>query len=39
MDYRDLNDYELVSYVADNVEEANEILIEKYQPLIINTCN
>lgn len=34
MDYRELNDFELVSYVRDNSEEANEILYDKYKPLI-----
>ena len=33
MDYNDLNDYELVSYVMEN-EEAVDILFEKYRPLI-----
>lgn len=33
MDYNDLNDYELVSYVMEN-EEATDILFEKYRPLI-----
>lgn len=32
--YRDLNDYELISYISENNEEANEIIFEKYQPLI-----
>lgn len=32
--YRDLNDYELISYVSENNEEAKEIIFEKYQPLI-----
>lgn len=34
MDYRDFNDYELLSYIAENNEEANNILIKKYEPLI-----
>ena len=33
MNYKDLNDYELVSYVMEN-EEATDILFEKYRPLI-----
>lgn len=32
--YKDYNDYELISYVHENNEEANNIVIEKYQPLI-----
>ncbi|MCI9110334.1 MAG: sigma-70 family RNA polymerase sigma factor [Bacilli bacterium] len=35
MNYRDLNDYELVSKVAEN-EEITDILFEKYMPLIRN---
>ena len=35
MDYKDFNDYELVEYVAEGNEEANNILIKKYEPLII----
>ena len=34
MDYRELNDFELVSYVRENSEEANELLYDKYKPLI-----
>lgn len=34
MDYKDFNDYELVSYIAEGNEEANNILIKKYEPLI-----
>lgn len=30
----DYNDYELIYYVSENSEEANELLIEKYTPLI-----
>lgn len=35
MDYRDLNDYELVSKVAEN-DEITDILFNKYMPLIRN---
>ena len=35
MKYKDYNDYELVSYVKEQIEEANEILIDKYMPLIV----
>ena len=34
MEYRDFNDYELVYYVHDGNEDANNILIKKYEPLI-----
>ena len=34
--YKNLNDYELVSYVSEDNEEANNILFEKYKPLIID---
>jgi RNA polymerase sigma factor, sigma-70 family len=33
VEYKDLNDFELVSYVADN-EEVTDFLFEKYRPLI-----
>lgn len=32
--YKDLNDYELISYVSENNEEANELIFKKYEPLI-----
>lgn len=45
MNYSDLNDYELISYINENNEEANNIIIKKYEPLInsiairmIKTC-
>lgn len=34
MEYRDFNDYELLSYIGEQNEEAGEILYKKYQPLI-----
>jgi len=34
MDYKDFNDYELLSYIAEGNEEANNIIIKKYEPLI-----
>lgn len=34
MDYQDLNDYELIYYVGENIEEASDILYDKYQPLV-----
>ena len=30
MQYREYNDYELLNYISENNEEANEILFEKY---------
>lgn len=38
MKYRDYNDYELLSYIGENNEEASEILYEKYRPLIETTA-
>ncbi|MBQ9011769.1 MAG: sigma-70 family RNA polymerase sigma factor [Bacilli bacterium] len=38
MEYKDLNDYELVSKVAEN-EDVTEILFEKYRPLITTVAN
>lgn len=34
MEYREFNDYELLSYIREQNEEAGEILYKKYQPLI-----
>ena len=34
MEYKDFNDYELLNYIAEGNEEANNILIKKYEPLI-----
>ena len=34
MEYKDYNDYELLNYVSENNDEANEILYNKYLPLI-----
>lgn len=34
MEYQDFNDYELISYANENNEEANNILLKKYEPLI-----
>ncbi len=35
MDYKDYNDNELLMYIRENSEEANEIMFQKYQPLIV----
>ena len=39
MVYSDLNDNELIYYINDNNEEANNLLIKKYEPLIISIVN
>lgn len=39
MNYRDYNDYELLSYISEKNEEASEVLFEKYRPLILATAN
>ena len=39
MNYRDYNDFELLSYVCEKNEEASEVLFEKYKPLITATAN
>lgn len=39
MNYRDLNDYEILSYIAEANEEAKNIMFEKYNPLISLTVN
>lgn len=36
MKYTDYNDNELLSFVYENSEEANEILFKKYEPLIVS---
>lgn len=36
MKYKDYNDFELISYIKEQNEEANEIIYEKYKPLIVN---
>lgn len=39
MDYAELNDYELISYINENNEEANNIILKKYEPLINSIVN
>lgn len=34
MDYKDFNDYELLNYISEGNEDANNIIIKKYEPLI-----
>lgn len=36
MNYKDYSDFELISYIRENSEEANEILFQKYKPMIVN---
>lgn len=38
MNYQELNDYELLSYVSEGNEDASEILFKKYRPFIISTA-
>lgn len=38
MDYQELNDYELLSYVSEENEDASEILFKKYRPFLISTA-
>ena len=39
MNYSDFNDYELIEYANENNEDANNILIKKYEPLIYSIAN
>ena len=39
MNYDNMNDYELLSYVSENGEMANEIIFEKYMPVISDRAN
>lgn len=34
MDYSDFNDYELIEFIAEGNEDANNIIIKKYTPVI-----
>lgn len=38
MNYNDYNDYELLYYVSEGNEDANEIIYKKYEPLIRKTA-
>jgi RNA polymerase sporulation-specific sigma factor len=38
MNYRELNDHELLSYIAESHGEAEEIIFHKYEPLIHSTA-
>ena len=39
MEYRDFNDYELLSYVNENDDQASDILFKKYEPLIVSIAS
>lgn len=39
MNYKDYNDFELLSYVCEQNENAKDVLFEKYNPLIVATAN
>ena len=34
MDYKDFNDYELINYIHEGNEDASNIILKKYEPLI-----
>ena len=36
MNYKDFNDFELLDYIYGQNEDANEILLYKYRPLIVS---
>lgn len=38
MKYKEYNDNELLSYIAESNEEANNIIFEKYKPFIVSTA-
>lgn len=39
MEYSNYNDYELIAFINENNEEANNIIIKKYEPLITSIAN
>lgn len=39
MKYSNMNDYELLSYISENDQSANDIIFKKYKPLIVETSN
>ena len=39
MDYSNYNDYELLEFISEGNEDANNIIIEKYTPLINNIAS
>lgn len=38
MNYKDFDDQELLSFIADSSEDSHEILLKKYKPLIVSTA-
>lgn len=38
VNYEEYNDYELLAYICENNEEANDIIFRKYEPLIHSTA-
>ena len=38
MDYKKYNDNELIYMIRENDEESNDILLEKYKPIILSLC-
>lgn len=38
INYEEYNDFELLAYICENNEEANDIIFRKYEPLIITTA-
>lgn len=39
MEYKDFNDFELLSYINENDEQASDILFKKYEPLIVSIAS
>ncbi|MEG0026497.1 MAG: sigma-70 family RNA polymerase sigma factor [Bacilli bacterium] len=39
MNYKEYNDYELLAFISENNEEANDIIYEKYRPIIVSIAN
>ena len=39
MEYQDYNDYELVSFIAEGNEDAHDIIVQKYTPLVHNIAS
>ena len=36
MTYKDYNDYELLNFIAENNDNALDIIYKKYEPVIVN---
>ena len=39
MEYKDINDYELLYMVSDGTDEMMEFLLEKYEPFLLQKCD